>query len=147
MQDLIVPWRRHLTLLDGEGNWGTDGDDPPADPRYTGVGLSAVGALALAAERRDLGPVPLGLVDGTLYAGGRVPPFDPRRVVEALRASAHDAGPPALPTGGEVAGDFGALLAGRKVRLQLGPRVVREPGALVITGLPLGVSATRSSGA
>lgn len=138
--DLLAPWRRHLLLLDGVGNWGTVGDDPPADPRYTEVGLSAVGRLALRAEAGEVGPVPLGLVDGTLYAGGAVPPFDPGRVLAALRDGSDDAGPPALPTEGEVGGEVDELLAGRPARLQLGPRIAREQEALVITGLPLGVS-------
>jgi len=140
LQDLLAPWQRHLTLLHGEGNWGSVGNDPRADPRYTAVALSHVGRLALAAERGEVSPVPLGLIDGTLYAGGRVPPFNPQRVVEALQQGSKDAGPPALPTGGEVAGELPQLLAGKKARLQLGPRVVHEPGALVITGHPLGVN-------
>lgn len=140
LRDLLAPWQRHLTVLDGEGNWGSSGNDPPADPRYTAVGLSPVGRLALAAERGEVGPVPLGLVDGTLYAGGRVPPFEPRRVVEALGQGLDDAGPPALPTSGDVAGEVAKLLAGKKARLELGPRVVHEPDALVITGHALGVN-------
>ncbi len=140
LQDLVAPWRRHLPLLDGNGNWGTDGDDLAADPRYTSLGLTPVGRLALDAEQGAAGPVPLGIIDGTLYAGGRVPPFDPRAVVDALRAQADHAGSPAVPTGGEVHGEVPALLAGKRARLQLGPRVVREADALVITGLPLGVS-------
>lgn len=138
--DLVAPWRRHLPLLIGEGNWGTDGDDPPADAQYTGVQLSPVGVLALASESGELGPVPLELIDGTLYAGGQVPPFDPARVVSALLYGSPDAGLPTVPTGGEVAGQIAELLAGKRARLQLGPRIVREDGSLVITGTPLGVS-------
>ena len=101
--DLIAPWRRHLPLLIGEGNWGSEGDDPPADAKYTGVQPPPVGLLALAAESGELGALPLDLVDGTLYAGGQVPPFAPTAVLRAL-VEGGDAGPPALPTGGEVAG-------------------------------------------
>ena len=41
-----------------------------------------------------------------------------------------------MPTGGVVEGDIAGLLKGRRARLQLGPRIVAEPGALVIVGLP-----------
>lgn len=145
LADLVAPWRLHLPLLEGNGNWGSQGSDPPADARYTQLRLSAVGALALAAERGEIGPVPLGLVEGSLYRGGPVPPFDPQRVVAALQESGTDAGPPALPTGGTVEGDLQALSGGRKARLQLGSIVEREDGQLVITRVPLGVSVDRVS--
>jgi hypothetical protein len=140
--DLSVPWRRHLPLVEGIGNFGTQGDDPPADARYTEVRLSRVGRLALAAERSRTGPVPLGLVEGTLYRDGTVPSFAPHAVVAALRAGSTDAGPPVLATGGLVEGDVAGLLAGRPARIRLVCRVVRERrlsrGALVITEVPLG---------
>ena len=118
--DLAVPWRLHLPLLDVNGNVGSQHGDPPADARYTEVRLTQVGALALAAEQGDIDPVPLALVEGSLYRDGPVPPFDPRRVLEALRSGSGDAGPPSLPTGGIVTGEVDALLAGRAARLQLG---------------------------
>ncbi len=83
--DLAVPWRRHLPLLEPLGNVGTRGDDPPADARYTMVRLSPAGRLALAAERGAVGPVPFGLVEGTLYRDGTVPSFAPDAVLAALR--------------------------------------------------------------
>ena len=140
LQDLAAPWRRHLPLLDPSGNWGTKHGDPAADARYTEVRLSEVGALALAAERGEAGPVPLGLVEGSLYRDGPVPPFAPDRVLEALMTGGADAGPPVLPTGGTVEGDIEALLAGRRARLRLGCTVVVEPGRLVLTEIPLGVT-------
>ena len=143
MQDLGAPWRLHLPLLDHNGNWGSLYGDPAADARYTEVRLSPVGALALAAERGQVSPVPLGLVEGSLYRDGPVPPFDPHQVVAALRHRSADAGPPALPTGGTVDGDVGALLAGRKARLLLGCRIVHEKSALVVTNVPLGVPVDR----
>ena len=85
LTDLVVPWRLHLPLLEGRGNLGSQYGDPPADATYTEVQLSAVGALAVAAERGELGPVPLGLIEGSLYRGGGVPPFDPGRVIAALQ--------------------------------------------------------------
>lgn len=143
LADLVVPWRLHLPLLQGWGNFGSQHGDPAADARYTQVRLSAVGALAVAAERGEVGPVPLGLVEGSLYRGGAVPPFDPRRVVEALQTGSRSAGPPSLPTGGLVSGPVDALLAGRRARLQLGCAIVQEPGRLVITRVPLGVDVDR----
>ena len=140
LQDLAAPWRRHLPLLDPSGNWGSQYGDPAADARYTEVRLSEVGALALAAERGEVGPIPLGLVEGSLYRDGPVPPFAPDRVLEALTTGAADAGPPVLPTGGTVDGDIEALLAGRRARLRLGCTVVVEPGRLVLTEVPLGVT-------
>ncbi len=140
LQDLAVPWRRHLPLLDPSGNWGSQYGDPAADARYTEVRLSEVGALALAAERGEVGPIPLGLVEGSLYRDGPVPPFAPDRVLEALTTGGADAGPPVLPTGGTVDGDIEALLAGRRAWLRLGCTVVVEPGRLVLTEVPLGVT-------
>lgn len=139
LQDLGAPWRLHLPLLDPHGNWGSQHGDPAADAQYTQVRLSPFGALALAAERAEVAPVPLGLIEGSLYRDGPVPPFSPRRVVAALRTESAEAGPPALPTGGTVDGDLTALLAGRRARLQLGCEIVNEPSALVVAAVPLGV--------
>lgn len=61
-----MPWSRHLPLVVWVGNWGSRGGDTPADARYTLLGLSAFGVLALAVERGEVGPIPLGLVDGTV---------------------------------------------------------------------------------
>lgn len=141
--DLGVAWRRHLPLVELYGNCGSALGDPPAEPAYVETRLSPVGVLALAAERGDVGPVPLDLVDGSLYRGGRVPPFDPARVVGALLAGATDAGEPVLPTGGTVDGDLDGLLAGRPVRLTLGCTIRPEGGRLVITEVPLGAEANR----
>lgn len=46
--DLILPWRRHLPLVRGVGNRGGRSGDRPADPEVTEIGLTEVGALALA---------------------------------------------------------------------------------------------------
>lgn len=137
--DTGVPWQVHLPLVELHGNVGNQTGDPPAEARYVEVRLSAVGRMALAAERCELGPVPLGLIEGSLYRGGPVPPFAPHAVVGALLAGAADAGPPVLPTGGTVDGDLDGLLAGRPVRLDLGCRLTVQAGRVVITEVPLGV--------
>lgn len=146
--DLGAAWRLHLPLLDCNGNWGGQSGDPPADARYTEVRLSPIGSLALAAERQELGPVPLGLIEGSLYRGGPVPPFGPAGVLGALRFGAADAGPPVLPTGGQVNGQVEALLAGKPARLQLSCTIEDEISRrgwrqLVITEVPLGVPTDR----
>lgn len=126
IQDLAVPWRLHLPLLQPNGNWGSQGNDPAAEAKYTEVRLSRVGELALRVERGELGPVPLGLIEGSLYRDGPAPPFSPRQVLDAVASGAADCGPPTLPTGGRVTGDVDGLLAGRRVRLELSCTVVEE---------------------
>ncbi|MEO6999736.1 MAG: hypothetical protein ABI112_16800 [Terracoccus sp.] len=76
--DLTVDWVRHLPLLDGEGNFGSIGGDAPADAHYTQVRLTPVGELALASEAGTTGPLPLDLIEGSLYRGGRSPAVRPR---------------------------------------------------------------------
>lgn len=137
--DLGVPWQRHVPLVELHGNAGTVLGDPPADAQYVEVRLSAFGELALAAEREEVGPLPLGLVEGSWYADGPVPPFDAERVVGALLAGSTDAGAPSMPAGGRVVGDVEALLAGAPVRVRLECTILAAGGDLVITGLPLGV--------
>jgi DNA gyrase/topoisomerase IV subunit A len=141
--DIGVPWRVHLPLVELHGNAGTAMGDPPADAVYVETRLSPIGALALAAERGEIGPIPLGIIEGSLYRGGPAPPFDPATVVGTLLAAGSDVGPPALPTGGTVEGDIAGLLAGRGVRLTLGCTIRPEAGRLVITEIPLGAEAER----
>ena len=142
--DLSVPWKRHLPLVEVNGNAGSQGDDPPAEARYVEVRLSEHGRLAMRAVRGEVGPVPYGLIEGDLYAGGPVPPFDPRAVVAALSGSG-DGGLPTAPVG-TLSGEVDALLAGEPARLQVGCRVLHEPGALVITSVGLGVSTDQVAG-
>ncbi len=80
MTSLIQPWLAPLPLLDGNGNFGSPGNDPPADPGYTECRLSPAGRAAVAAERGDGPPVPLGLVNGSTFRGGLRPPFSPAAV-------------------------------------------------------------------
>ena len=155
LQDLGSSWRVHLTLLDLAGNWGSVAGDPMAGPQYTEVRLSPIGAIALACEEYGVGPVPIGLVNGSLYRGGEAPPLDPGKALHAVQALIEDdmipdgdlealIGLPSLPTGGTVAGDIRGLYAGRKASLQQSCRITREEvqgrRVLVITGTPLGVA-------
>ena len=55
-----VPWLVHLPLVELVGNAGSQAGDPPADPEHVSARLSTLGALALAAERDEIGPVPVG---------------------------------------------------------------------------------------
>jgi hypothetical protein len=123
--------------------------DPPADDRYTRVRLSPIGELVLACEQHRVGPVPIGLVDGSLYSGGTAPPLDPTRALRRVSALVDDetipnsdlqemVGLPSVPTGAAVQGDLEGLYAGRSARLLQSCCITREqmpPGhALVITG-------------
>lgn len=133
-----VPWSVHLPLVELLGNAGSR-DDGPADPEHVDVRLSPVGALALAAEEGAVGPVPLGLIEGSVFRGGEQPPFEPAAVVSALLAGRTDLGPPTFPTGGIVSGDLAALGRGEAVALTLSSAIRAEGGHLTITEIPYGV--------
>lgn len=156
LQDLTVSWRLHLPLLDGQGNFGSPGNDPAADPTYTEVRLSPIGRLALASENSETGPLPLALIEGTLYRGGRIPPFSPRLILDTLTRLQHEGDAPftdadldllvgtaTLPTGGTVDGHLAALLAGEPAEMRMSCQItlVERDGrqVLEITGFPLGV--------
>lgn len=160
LQDLAVPWKRHLPLLEVQGNFGSSGNDPAADARYTEVRLSPIGLLALRSEDGEAGPVPLGLIDGTAYCGGRVPPFSPTSVTStvSLLVTEGDAaltvpeldslvGNPTVPTDAVIEGDLVPLLRGEASTFRMSCRtvVVREQGRtmLEIVGFPLGENVDR----
>lgn len=149
VQDLGVAWRTLVHLVDLEGNWGYGVSDEMADPQYTEVRLSDVGRLALAAERGDVGPVPVGLLNGTVYRGGRVPSLDPVPTLDLLASLVAGGGLPAgltglvrLPTAGVVTDGLAAVVAGVPTRVTVSCRIerhdVRGQRALVVTGTPLG---------
>ncbi len=132
--DLARPWTMPLTLVDGQGNFGSRGSDPAANPRYTESRLSPAGQVGLAAERGDLAPVPIGLINGNVYREGTRPPFRPQGIIDALRqviqrpgVTSTDlidiVGPPYFLNGCTVTGDFAALAAGRPMALRLEARV------------------------
>lgn len=89
--DLARPWVLNLSLLEFHGNCGSP-DDPPASPRYTECCMSPLGEAALAAERGEIGPLPIGLINGTTHVDGRRPPLDAGRVVAAIRSAAGGGG-------------------------------------------------------
>lgn len=114
MAALAQPWLTPLPLLDGRGNWGSPGNDPPADAGYTECRLSPAGRAAVDAERGTGPPVPLGLVNGSTFRGGVRPPFDPARVAAAVLAvatggspdeAARTVGLPAFPGGSTMGFD------------------------------------------
>jgi DNA gyrase subunit A len=67
--DLARPWKLPVPLVDGHGNFSSPDGDTPAGWRYTEVRLSPAGEVALAAQRGELAPVPVGLITGTTYQG------------------------------------------------------------------------------
>lgn len=150
--DLAQWWTVSLRLVDMVGNAGSP-DSPPAGPAYTEVRLTPAGALALAAEREEGPPVPIGLVNGNTYCGGLRPPFDRVGLFRALtrirQQPAPDRelvgllGPPAFPTGCEVSGQVDLLAEGKPAVLHLSARTTsRSEGAssvIEISKLPPGV--------
>jgi hypothetical protein len=146
--DLAQPWQMPLLLVDGQGNFGSRGNDPAANYRYTDAGLSRAGEVVLAAERGDLAPVPVGLINGNVYREGLRPPFRPLAIIEALREVIQRpsvtgkelisiVGPPCFLNGCTVTGDFAAMAAGRPTTLRLEARVtVSDDRRVVIENFP-----------
>lgn len=145
--DLTVDWVRHLPLLEGEGNFGSVAGDEPADAKYTQVRLARVAELALASERGAVGPLPLDLIEGSMYRGGGLAPFDPALTVRALLAGAGSAGTPRTPTGTITADPTGPLSRNGRwaQRYQLGSviRTGGDPHELVLTEPPYLVGTDR----
>lgn len=82
---LCRPWLTGLRLIDFHGNVGAR-SFAAADPQYTEVRLTELGNVCAGAVD-GLGPgLPIGLVFGDLYKGGRRPPLDPSGLVQGLRA-------------------------------------------------------------
>ena len=140
--DIALPWKLQVPLIEGQGNFGSRGNDPPASAYYTEARLSPAGEVALAAERGDIAPVPIGLINGNTHRQGTRPPFRPAAIIEAIRqvmrrpkltASqiAAIVGPPDFITGCTVTGDLDALTAGRRTELGLQARVIVTDAAHV----------------
>jgi hypothetical protein len=91
-------------------------------------------ADAAAAERGQIGPVPLGLINRNTHRLGTRPPFGPaavigaiRRVLARPRLPARQitdlVGPPDFITGCTITGDLAAFAAGQRTELGLHARV------------------------
>jgi DNA gyrase/topoisomerase IV subunit A len=132
--DTARDWLTQVPLVDPRGNFGSQGSDPPAGPRYTEARLSPVGQLALAAERDELAPVPIGLINGNTHRGGLRPPFRAEGIIDGIRLVLRKPrvasrevldkiGPPDFMTGCTVTGDMSALYAGHLMELRLESRI------------------------
>jgi DNA gyrase/topoisomerase IV, subunit A len=151
--DLALPWKVPVTLIEGRGNYGSRGNDPPASRRYTESRLTDAGRVVLAAEHRDLAPVPVGLINGNTYRDGTQPPFRPLAVLAAIRhviqhpeATGEEIvdiiGPPDFITGCTVTGDLAALAAGHptELRLQAKITITEDRQALTVENIPPNIS-------
>lgn len=148
---LAADWLIPARLVEGHGNFGSP-DYAPASARFTEARLTPAGMMVVESERGDLPRLPIGLVNGDMYAGGAAPSFDPSRVIDALSAAidrpdlddedyAALVGQPVFPTGCSVAGEMAALRAAEPARLKLSARITVERvprgSVLVINRLPL----------
>ena len=151
--DLAQPWKMPVTLIEGRGNFGSRGNDPAASRRYTESRLTDAGRVALAAERRDLAPVPVGLINGTTYRDGTQPPFRPLAVIQAMRhvlrhpkATGQEIigiiGPPDFITGCTVSGDLAAFAAGHPTELRLQAKITisEDRQAVIVENIPPNIS-------
>ena len=85
--DLARPWTMPVNLVEGQGNFGSCGNDLPANFGYTEARITRAGKAALAAERGEMAPLPIGLINGNTYREGLRPPFRPRAIIHAIRAA------------------------------------------------------------
>jgi hypothetical protein len=140
--DLTQSWKLPVPLVDGIGNFGGRGNDPPASPRYSEARLSPAGQLALAAERSQIAPIPIGMINGNTHREGLRPPFGPAAIISAIRQVldrprlpgsmiTEAVGPPDFITGCTVTGDLAALTAGQHAELGLHARVTVTDAAHV----------------
>jgi hypothetical protein len=147
--DLARPWTVPVRLVAVGGNLGSRGNDPAANHRYTVAQLSPAGRVALAAEREELPPVPIGLINGNTHREGGRPPFRPGGIIDALRhvirqpdTPSEDItaliGPPDFLTGCTVSGDLAALAAGHPTVLRLQARLTigDDQRSVVVENLP-----------
>jgi DNA gyrase/topoisomerase IV, subunit A len=140
--DMALPWKIPIPLIEGQGNFGGRGNDPPASPYYTEARMSPAGQIALASERSQIAPVPLGLINGNTHRQGTRPPFRPAAVIDTIwqvlarpRLPARQIttlmGLPDFITGCAVTGDLAALAAGQRTELGLHARVTVTDAAYV----------------
>lgn len=153
LADLARPWTMPVNLVHGQGNFGGRGNDAPANFRYTEARITPAGRVALAAERGQIAPVPIGLINGNTYREGLRPPFRAAAIIGAVREVikrpgvpdkelAGIAGPPYFPAGCTVTGSLAALAAGRRTELRLQAQVSigDDQGTVVIENIPPNIS-------
>jgi DNA gyrase/topoisomerase IV subunit A len=155
--DLARWWTVPVRLVHGEGDYGELRDDIPASHfRHTESRLSQAGDVVLASERGELGPVPVGLINGSTHRDGTRPPFRPERVIETMRQVIQrprvtDAelvemvGMPDFLTGCTVTGDLAALAAGypTPLRLQAQVSVADDHRGVLVEHMPPNASRPR----
>jgi hypothetical protein len=147
--DLARPWTMPVNLVQGQGNFGSRGNDPPANFRYTEARITQAGRAALAAERGEMAPLPIAVINGNTYRDGLRPPFRPHAVIGAVREviqrpDVTDAeltamvGPPYFMTGCTVTGNLTELAAGRptELRLQAQVSISNDRSTVVIENIP-----------
>jgi hypothetical protein len=147
--DLALPWKVPVILVRKGGNFGSRDGFPPMGFHETEAGLSPAGEVALAAERGEIAPVPIGLINGNAYRAGTRPPFRPQGIIDAIREVirrprvADDEitaiiGLPDFLTGCEVTGDLAALASGETTELTLRARITVDEGKcqLLVQDIP-----------
>jgi hypothetical protein len=133
--DMGRPWTIPLRLVAVYGNYGAR-TFPASEPGGTRCRLSDAGALVLDAEAGRRAPVPIALINGSMYRGGSQPPLAPFAVLAALLRLLADpgvtdseivqiVGPPQFASGTEVSGDLAALYEGREILLCQTGRITR----------------------
>lgn len=149
LSDLALPWRVPVRLVTGYGNFGSRDGFPPVSFHHTEARLSPAGEVALAAERGEIAPVPIGLINGNAHRDGTRPPFRPRGIIDAIREVirrprvADDEitgiiGAPDFLTGCEVTGELAALASGEPAKLTLRARITidEDKRQLLVRNIP-----------
>lgn len=93
--DLARPWTMPVGLVRMQGNYNDPSHNGPSAPRYTEARLSRAGQVALAAERGQLAPVPVGLINGSTYRDGPGRRSAPKGSSRPCGRSCAGHGPPA----------------------------------------------------
>jgi hypothetical protein len=147
--DLARWWKMPVPLISGLGNFGGRGGDPAAGFHFTEARLSPAGHVALSAERGEIAPMPIGLINGNTYREGTRPPFRPKGIMNAIRevfsrphATSEEItaiiGPPDFPAGCIVTGNLTELAAGVPTDLTLQARITidEDNRQIVIENIP-----------
>jgi hypothetical protein len=154
--DLGRPWSIQVPLVEFRGNTGFP-SIPAAPADETELTLTPIGALAVEAlARRDLA-LPLGFIEGNLYARGYQPALEAEAVLDAVEqildrdVSDEDimmrAGKIFFPTGCSFDGDLAGIWSGRRVLIGLrASATATNDGCITFQHLPplVGASALAS---